>query len=30
MGCTVQAVPFEAILPPDLDEQASWKRRFAV
>jgi hypothetical protein len=23
MGCTVQAVPFEAILPPDLDEQAS-------
>ena len=30
MGCTVQAVPFEAILPPDLDEQALWKRWFAV
>jgi len=30
MRRTVQPVPFETILPPDLDEQAFLKRRFAV
>ncbi len=30
MRRAVQAVPLEAILPPGLDEEASWKRRLEV